>query len=206
MSSIKEPRSLESEQRVLGALLLDSTLLVDVAEKICPEDFTKTLHQEIFTQMRKLMINHKSFDAQMICDALKLNKACEKYLYDLANDCASTANIKAYADIIREKSVQRQLIAVATDIAKSASKPGNEGIRELLDEAENKVRSIYDDGVCGFQSHLASFFKEIVEEIESIPRDEFDVGYIQYTIIEVNKALVDTLRHVEDTHPKHEED
>jgi replicative DNA helicase len=200
------PQSIESEKRVLGALLLDSSLLKNISNELCPEDFTKTLHKEIFNQMRKLAIVHKGFDAQMICDALKLNKAGEKYLYELANDTASTANIKAYADIIREKSVQRQLIAVATDIAKAASKPGNEGIRELLDEAENKVRSIYDNGACGFQSHLASFFKEIVEEIESIPRDEFDVGYIQYTIIEVNKALVDTLRHVEDTHPKHEED
>ena len=194
---MRMPQSIESEKRVLGALLLDSSLLKNISNELCPEDFTKTLHKEIFNQMRKLAIVHKSFDAQIICDALKLNKAGEKYLYELA---------KAYSDIIREKSVQRQLIAVATDIAKAASKPGNEGIRELLDDAENKVRSIYDDGVCGFQSHLASFFKEIVEEIESIPRDEFDVGYIQYTIIEVNKALVDTLRHVEDTHPKHEED
>lgn len=66
----------------------------------------------------------------------------EAYLFELANNTPSVANISAYAEIVREKSVQRQLIAVATEIADSAYNPAGREVPELLDLAETKVFAI----------------------------------------------------------------
>jgi len=193
-------QSIESEKAIIGGLLLDSTSFTKINKQLCPNDFTLSFHQDIFKVMCELMVQHKCFDAPMVCDALGLNKQSEKYIYELANCTASTANIKAYADIVREKSVQRQLVSIATDIANTAKQPGNRKIEEILDDAEARVRAV-NSHECSYQAHLVSFLREVAEEIECTSRDEFCESYLQFTIVEVNKALVDTLRHVEETHP-----
>lgn len=80
-------------------------------------------------------------------DALKTHNELddaggEAYLFELANNTPSVANVTAYADIVREKSVQRQLISVATEIADSAYNPAGREVPELLDFAETKVFAI----------------------------------------------------------------
>ena len=197
---MKVIQSIESEKAVLGGLLLDSASFKQICTKLCANDFTTGLHQHMFKFMSELFKKHEKFDAPMLCEALNVDEKWEKYIYELANTCASVANIKAYADIVREKSVQRQLVSIATDIANTAKQPGNRKIEEILDDAEARVRAV-NSHECSYQAHLVSFLREVAEEIECTSRDEFCESYLQFTIVEVNKALVDTLRHVEETHP-----
>lgn len=198
-------QSIESEKAILGGLLLDSSAFAQIKSKLCPNDFTLLLHQEIFKAMSNLFKTHEKFDAPMVCEEMGIDDKWEKYVYLLANTCASVANIKAYADIVREKSVQRQLVTIATDIANTAKKPSNRKIEEILNDAEARVRAV-NSHECSYQMQLASFFREVAEEIDSIPRAEFCESYLQFTLVEVNKAVVDTLRHVEDTHPDNYEE
>ena len=103
-------------------------------------------------------------------------------------------------DIVREKSVQRQLIGVATEIAQSALKPGNKDFKEILDEAEAKVMSIADDQdveVCPAHLRLTHFLRELAEEVASTDLDE---DYLREIIVEVNKAFICTLEHYEENH------
>lgn len=194
---MKAPKSVEAEKAVLGGLLLDSKLFEAIREKLCTEDFYQKEHRSIYHVMGLLWDEHKSFEAGLIGIRLQ---PLEEYIFGLANDCASTKNIMAYVDIVREKSVQRQLIVVATDIAKSALNPGKKDFKEILDEAEAKVMGIADDQnvmLCPAQFRLTHFLRELAEEIANADLDE---EYLRETIVEVNKALVCTLEHFEENH------
>ena len=136
---MKLPKSIEAERAVLGGLLLDSSYFNVIKDKLCTSDFAHKDHRSIYHVMRLLWDEHKSFEAGLV--SIKL-QPLEKYIFEMANTTASTRNILAYVDIVREKSVQRQLIAVATDIAKSALKPGDKDFKEILDDAEAKVMEI----------------------------------------------------------------
>ena len=194
------PRSVESEKSVLGALLLDNTAFSKVHKILCANDFTISFHQEIFESMTLLHRKFKSFDVPMIVEDLGISKEHEKYVYELANNCASVVNVKAYAEILREKSVQRQLILVANEIQQAALNGTDTPIDKIMDEAERKVRAIgqIDDSKCAFQVQLASFFRDLSEEIESTDPRAFCESYLHFTLVEVSKALIDLIRHVEE--------
>ena len=200
---MKLPKSIQAERAVLGGLLLDSSYFNVVKDKLCTEDFAQKEHRSIYHVMRLLWDEHKSFEAGLVAMSLH---ALEKYIYEMANDTASTKNILAYVDIVREKSVQRQLIGVASEIAHSALKPGNKDFKEILDEAEAKVMSIADDQdvqVCPAHLRLTHFLRELAEEIASADLDE---EYLREMIVEVNKAFVCTLEHFEENHTEVEHD
>lgn len=103
----------ESEKTVLGALLLDCSLFNKVKYMLCPMDFSDPARQEIYAAIRDLFAKHGCFDMAMLVDEMS---SMAVLLYQLANECCSTANIDAHAAIIREKSVQRQLAAVAKEM------------------------------------------------------------------------------------------
>lgn len=108
----------ESEKTLLGALLLDSSCYLTIKDMLCGADFSCDAHSKVFEAIREVFNTRETFDIAMICDHGGINHA---YLYQLAQDCCSTANVLAHAQIIREKSVQRQLVKVAQDIAEGAT-------------------------------------------------------------------------------------
>ncbi len=145
------PYSQEAEQSVLGALMLDNRAWDRVADRITSEDFYRADHRLIFQIMQHLVERHKPLDVLTIADALKSRNELEAaggeaYLYQLAKNTPSAANITAYADIVRERSVLRQLIATGTDIAESAFNPDGREVKDLLDSAERWVFSIAEQG------------------------------------------------------------
>lgn len=194
---MKLPKSIEAERAVLGGMLLDSSYFNVVKDKLCTEDFAKKDHRSIYHVMRLLWDEHKSFEAGLVSMRLK---PLEKYIFEMANETVSTKNILAYVDIVREKSVQRQLIGVATEIAQSALNPGDKDFKEILDEAEAKVMSIGEDEnvmVCPEQVRITQYLRELAEEVASADLDE---DYLRHMIVEVNRALGCTLQHFEENH------
>ena len=196
--------SKESEKTVIGGLLLDNSQFLKIQEKIAPEDFSRDIFGEIFYTIINLYEKRKAFDIPMIIDEMGVDKSCElknsleSLLLNLANECPSVANLSAHADIIREKSVQRQLVAIATEIAQEASVPQKANIRELLDKAESRVRKIADAcdvNICPHHIHLISFLREFAEEVANT---ELTESYLRECIVEVNKAFVSTLEYVEE--------
>ncbi len=119
------PHSVEAEQAVIGGLLLDNRAWEQIADRIAEEDFYRLDHQLLFRAIRHLEENSQPFDAVTLSEWLDNNGQLEEagglaYLGRLAKDTPSAANIKAYADIVREKSILRQLVAIGTDITTSA--------------------------------------------------------------------------------------
>lgn len=170
----RPPHSIEAEQAIIGGLLLDNLAWDKVAEKLCETDFYRTEHRLLFQAIQELASKDQPFDVVTLLETLKSTHALddaggEAYLFELANNTPSVANVSAYADIVREKSVHRQLIAVSTDIADSAYNPGSRDVFELLDDAERKVFAIAEQtAVIGGPEAVKSVLVRAVERIDAL--------------------------------------
>ena len=121
-----------------------------MADSLTADDFYFKLNRLIYDAMQHLAKN-KPFDVLTVSDMLKTHDTLdqiggETYLYDILKNTPTAANIVAYADIVRDRSVQRQLIAVGTDIAESGFTPEGQDVRALLDQAEQRVFQIAEQG------------------------------------------------------------
>ncbi|HPY42028.1 MAG TPA: DnaB-like helicase N-terminal domain-containing protein, partial [Thiolinea sp.] len=145
------PHSIEAEQSVLGGLMLDNEAWMVIGDKISETDFYRQDHRLIFRAIAYLASQQKPLDVITLSEWLKENRSLEDagglaYLATMAKDTPSAANISAYADIVREKSILRQLISVGTDITDSGYNTEGRDSRELLDQAERKVFEIAEQG------------------------------------------------------------
>ncbi|MBW5802439.1 replicative DNA helicase [Coxiella endosymbiont of Ornithodoros amblus] len=148
------PHSQEAEQSVLGALMLDNRAWDCIVDRINIQDFYRSDHQLIFETMNRLVDQHKPLDVLTIAEALKVREQLsiaggEPYLYELAKNTPSAANIVAYADIVRERAILRQLIEAGTDITHDGFNPDGRDIKELLDTAEQRVFHIAESRARG---------------------------------------------------------
>ncbi|MEN8175595.1 MAG: replicative DNA helicase [Pseudomonadota bacterium] len=153
------PHSVQAEQSVLGGLMLDNSTWEQIADRVVSHDFYRREHSLIFEAVAALAEAGKPFDVVTLAEELERQSQLETvgglaYLGALAQDTPSAANIRAYADIVREHSVVRQLIRVGTQIADSGFQPEGRNSAELLDTAEGKVFEIAEQmnrGGGGFQ-------------------------------------------------------
>jgi replicative DNA helicase len=151
LASLKiPPNSVDAEQAVLGGLMLDNSEWDNIADLLIPADFYRPEHQVIFEVMVRQSEANMPIDVVTLGEALndlKLlgNAGGLDYLGELAANARGTANIKAYADIIRERATLRKLISVAHEIADSGYNTGGRKSADVLDEAEQKVFNIADD-------------------------------------------------------------
>jgi len=173
------PHSIEGEQAVLGGLMLDKRAWEQIADRITEEDFYRFDHKLIFRSIAKLEAADKPFDVVTLSDELSKAHQLEEagglsYLGQLAKETPSAANIRAYADIVHERSVLRQLIEVGTDIAGSAFDPEGRDSKELLDDAERRVFSIAEQGnraEKGFKG-IKQLLTSTVEQIQELFEQE----------------------------------
>lgn len=141
------PHSIEAEQAVLGGLMLDNNAWERVEDLVSDGDFYRHDHRLIFRAIVKLAERNQPFDVVTLSEQLDkegvLNQVGElTYLGELARNTPSVANIRAYAQIIRERATLRQLISVSNDIADSAYVPKGRTGDEILDDAERMIFQI----------------------------------------------------------------
>lgn len=171
------PHSIEAEQSVLGGLMLDNEAWMVIGDKLSETDFYRQDHRLIFRAIAYLASQQKPLDVITLSEWLKENRSLEDagglaYLATMAKDTPSAANIAAYADIVREKSILRQLISVGTEIADSGYNTEGRDSRELLDQAERKVFEIAEQGTRHTKSFrdLKSLMKATLENIEVLSK------------------------------------
>ncbi|WP_139374803.1 DnaB-like helicase C-terminal domain-containing protein, partial [Salmonella enterica] len=144
------PHSIEAEQSVLGGLMLDNERWDDVAERVVAEDFYTRPHRHIFTEMGRLQESGSPIDLITLAESLERQGQLDSvggfaYLAELSKNTPSAANISAYADIVRERAVVRDMIAVAHEIADAGYDPQGRNSDELLDLAESRVFQIAEN-------------------------------------------------------------
>ena len=138
------PQSIEAEQSVLGGLLLDNTAWDRIADVVGEADFYRADHRTIFRHIAQLIEDNKPADALTVAESLERSgKLAEvggqAYIGSLALNTPSAANIRRYAEIVRERAIMRSLAAIGTEIADSAYSPLGKDASVLIDEAEAKI-------------------------------------------------------------------
>jgi replicative DNA helicase len=145
------PHSVEAEQAVLGGLMLDNAAWDRIADSVEAGDFYRRDHRLIFEAIAELAERSQPFDAVTLSEFADRRGQLEAvgglaYLGQLANETPSAANILAYAQIVRERALLRELIRVGGEIAGSAYDSDGRDVSELVDEAESKVFEIAETG------------------------------------------------------------
>lgn len=144
------PHSVEAEQSVLGGLMLDNQAWDGVSERLSAGDFYRYEHRLIFNAMIGLAEGSQPLDVITLSEALEARDQLDSvgglaYLAELARNTPSASNIRAYADIVRERATLRKLIEAANQIADSAFSPSGRPSDELVNEAERLVFQISED-------------------------------------------------------------
>jgi len=176
LDSLKTPpHSVEAEQSVLGGLLMENSAWDRTADILAAEDFYRHDHRLIFKHIMKLLEQGKPADAITVAESLENSAELQNvgglaYIGALVQNTPSAANIRRYAEIIRERSVMRQLVAVGTGITESAFNPMGRNASQLLDEAEAKVFEIAEAGAKGQKGfvEIAPLLTQVVERIDML--------------------------------------
>src|SRR5260221_9779372 len=145
------PNSIEAEQSMLGALLINNQAFDRVADLVVGEDFYRDDHRRIWRHIVKLIDGSRPADVVTIAESIDASEDKDKtggaaYLAALAQNTPSSINVRRYAELVRERSVQRRLAQVATEIAESALALAGKEVWQLLDEAESKIFQIAESG------------------------------------------------------------
>ncbi len=171
------PHSVEAEQSLLGGLLLENTALDVVADVVVENDFYRLEHRLVFRAICQLVHDGKPADIVTVQEELALHDELESaggfdYLVTLAQSTPSAANIRRYAEIVRERAIVRQLAEVGTEIARSAYNPQGKSAEKLLDEAESKVFQIAESTEKSKQGFLEmpDLLRQNIEKIDTLYR------------------------------------
>jgi replicative DNA helicase len=187
------PHSMEAEQSLLGGLMLDNAAWDKVADIVTAQDFYRKDHQLIFDAIGRLSESGQPSDAVTLHEHLDNRGELARvggldYLATLANETPSSANVRAYAEILRERSVLRQLISAGNEIAGSAFTTEGRTSSELVDDAERRVFEIAEQGSRrgGFKS-LKSILPETIDRIDMLHQSDGDITGISSGYTEFDK-------------------
>lgn len=169
------PHSVEAEQSVLGSLLIENDAWDRIGDVVREDDFYRFDHRLIFQHIARLIEKSRPADVVTVFESLQSVQRADEvgglaYLNALAQSVPSAANIRRYAEIVRDRSVLRRLVGVADEIASSAYNPQGKDTAQLLDEAESKVFAIAEDGSrgqAGFQA-LPDVLGNVVTRIDEL--------------------------------------
>ncbi|WP_101927083.1 MULTISPECIES: replicative DNA helicase [Luteimonas] len=170
------PQSVDAEQAVLGGLMLVPDSYDRIADMLVPDDFYRRDHQKIYAAIQELAEKNKPFDAVTLGEWFESNNLSElvaggAYLGELASTTPSAANIRAYAEIVRDKAILRQLIEVGTENVNDGFQPDGRDSSEILAKAEQQVFKIAEAGSAGRTDFTA---------INKAMADAFDVLQTRY--------------------------
>ena len=173
------PHSVEAEQAVLGGVLIDNDAWDRIAGILTAAHFYRNDHRAVFDAVSGLCDEGRPCDAVTVAERLDRDGQLESsgglaYLAELAENTPSAANIVAYAEIVRERAVRRDLIRTSTEIAESAFRPQGRGALDLLDDAERRIFEIAERGSAGRRESVAikDVLSEVMERIDELSRQE----------------------------------
>ena len=176
------PHSIEAEQAVLGSMLIDPETWDKVTELVTDTEFYNRSHQIIFKAILDLLANSNPVDLITVSEVLEKNDQLEDaggfaYLGELARNTPSSANVTAYAKIIRERAITRELIGVANEIAEVGYNPEGRDSADILDMAESKVFEIAErrTGESEGPQSIESVLGKTIDRLETLIKTDKEV-------------------------------
>ena len=184
------PKSLEAEQAFLGSLIMDSSSWDQVSHMVESKDFIDTKNREIFNQIYNLASSGQVIDVIVLGDALKTSGLLDKvggliYLGELAKKVPTSAHIKAYADIIKENSIKRELINISTRTIQNVHQSDQGNIKDILDKAESEIFGItadstIDNGLAKIGPVVNKYIENVYNKKNSDEVDYLLTGYKEF--------------------------
>jgi replicative DNA helicase len=169
------PHSVEAEQSVLGGLLLENEGWDRIADIVGVEDFYRHDHRLIYEHISRLVEHSKPADMVTVAESLESSGQLAgvggiAYLGALAQNIPSAANIRRYAEIVRERAIMRRLVEVGSNISESAFNPQGRDAATLLDMAEAKIFEIKEHGARASQGFvdIKSVLPLVVERLDKL--------------------------------------
>ena len=171
----RPPQSIESEQSVLGGLMLDNNAFDLVADVLVPDDFYRRDHRIIYEKIQEMCSAGRPADIVTVYGELDAEGKSQEvggmaYLNSLVNSTPAASNIRRYAEIVRDRSILRQLITAGEEIATSALSPESADVPQLLDAAQSKVFAIDErsnKGKRGFRV-LNELAADVTKELQQL--------------------------------------
>src|SRR5690606_35321868 len=175
------PHSVEAEQSVLGGLLLDNAAWDRIADVVNENDFYRYDHRLVYQHISRLIGLSRPADVVTVFESLQTAGKADDvgglaYLNSLAHNTPSAANIRRYAEIVRDRGVLRSLVTVADEISAGAFNPQGKDTRQLLAEAESRIFKIAEEGSrgsAGFQE-IQPLLGKVVDRIDELYHREGD--------------------------------
>ncbi len=188
------PHSIEAESSVLGGLLLDNGAWDRVGDVVKESDFYRYEHRLIFAAVAVLVNAAKPADVITVFEQLQSQGRADEagglaYLNSLAQYVPSAANIRRYAEIVRERAILRKLVSVSDEIATNAFNPQGRAVAQILDEAEQKIFNIGEEGSRmkqGFQG-LDSLVVDLLDRVQEMADNPNDVTGVPTGFIDLDR-------------------
>ncbi|MDU2196888.1 MAG: replicative DNA helicase [Peptostreptococcaceae bacterium] len=187
------PHSVESEQSILGSILLDKDAIITVSETIRPSDFYKEAHKIIYECMLKLSNKNEPIDLITLTEELKKQGHLDdvggiSYITSLSTIVPTTSNVKYYADIVKEKSVLRQLIKASNDII-NLGYENSVKVEEVLERAEKRIFDISQEKASDDFKSINEVLVDTYDMIEKLYTNKSDVTGITTGFKDLNKKI-----------------
>ncbi|MBD7916214.1 replicative DNA helicase [Clostridium sp. Sa3CUN1] len=166
------PQSLEAEQSVIGAMIIDKSAIAKALEKLKDEDFYRDGHKVIFKAIREMFSKDMAVDLVTLLEYLKSTDMLEKaggvtYISEVSSNILTTANLEAYIKIVEEKSTLRKLIKSATSIIEESYNKQDK-VEEVLDLAQKKIFDLAEKQGSNDYESLANVLERGFLEIERL--------------------------------------
>ena len=187
------PHSVEAEQSVLGSILLDKEAMISVSETLVPEDFYKEAHKVIYESMLKLYNSQSEIDLITLADELRDQGYLDDiggiaYITSLSTVVPTTSNIKYYVNIVKEKSISRQLISAANDII-NLGYDGSAKVEYVLENAEKKIFDISQERATNDFQPINQVISEALSMLEKLYEEKNDVTGLTTGFRDLNKKI-----------------
>ena len=190
------PHSIEAEQSLIGGLLIDNSAWDRIGDVVRETYFYRDDHRRIFRHIGKLCQLARPADVVTVFESIEQSNEIDQtgglsYLAEIANSTPSAANIRRYAEIVRERAILRQLVTVGDEIAGNALNPAGRDVKQLLDDAERRIFEIAEAGNRNSQGFVAiqPLLGAVVERMEELlARDsQSDITGVPTGFIDLDK-------------------
>ncbi len=169
------PQSLEAEQAVLGAILIDSRCLTDVVGLLRPEDFFLRQNREIYETIYTMFNYSETIDPVTVLDKMKVlgyhQDNSRDYILQLMEITPTAANVVRYANIVREKSMLRGLVQAATDITEMVY-DGVGTPAEMLESAEKKIYALRKGETGDSLEHVGTVLHRVFDRLTELSQSD----------------------------------
>jgi replicative DNA helicase len=176
------PHSIQAEQSLLGGLMLDNDKWDDIADKVTGDDFYRREHRTLFAAMADLAERDQPLDVVTVAENLEAAGTLEEagglsYLGSIANDTPSAANVVAYAGIVRERSLLRQVLSVGTAVQEMVFSPEGRNAADMIGETERRLSAIGETTAAGSDpTSIKEYLAKFVDSVESAHNNEGVLG------------------------------